>query len=407
MSFNSTFSALSNRGWSSSAFEGWYQLQQLSASDALNQDNFGFSVSYSADGNYAVVGARAEDTAPYSANGAAYVYYKTGGIWIEQAKLLASDLATNDLFGSSVSINELGDTIAIGASNASDGVDRSGAVYIFTRSGTTWTQQQKFFASTTAASDEFGGAVSISNSGNYLAVGAAGYLTTGATYIFIRSGTTWTQQARFTGSGVTAGSRSGTSVCISGDANYVAFGDPNDGTTDLGCTYVFIRSGTTWTQQAKLNGVPIGSGTGFNYGLSTCINYDGSSLMQVNQNGRPIILCYTRSGSTWTLLQSIDLGPQSITTNLSTRFALSCNANANTFIYGLWLAGNANKIYIFNKNTTYNLFQVANAINLPSDADFGYSVSLSQNTDAFIVGAPQLSVVTPNTGLGFIFVKDA
>ncbi len=228
---------------------GWIEQTKLTASDGEAEDWFGSSVSIS--GNYAIVGAHGVDDNG-SKSGSAYIYYRSDTGWTEQAKLTASDGAYEDHFGGSVSIS--GDYAIIGAVDDDDNGYESGSAYIFYRSGSSWTEQAKLTASDAQVSDWFGGSVSIS--GDYAIVGAPGVddngNNSGSAYIFHRSGSSWVQQTKLTASDAAEGDYFGYSVSISGDYAIIgAFKDDDNG-TDSGSAYIFYRSGSNWTQQAKL-----------------------------------------------------------------------------------------------------------------------------------------------------------
>jgi hypothetical protein len=168
----------------------------VEASNTGVNDYFGYSVSLISDGTTLAVGARQESSnatgiggeqgndLTTSAAGAVYVFIRSDTKWTQQAYVKASNTGANDQFGSSVSLSSDGNTLAVGAkyegSNATgiDGADEfnlapnAGAVYVFSRSGTTWTQQAYVKASNTGADDRFGHSVSLSSDGNTLAVGA-------------------------------------------------------------------------------------------------------------------------------------------------------------------------------------------------------------------------------------------
>jgi hypothetical protein len=157
----------------------WSQQQKLTASDGAANDDFGVSVSI--NGDTAIVGARAHDTAAGLNSGSAYVFTRSAGVWTQQQKLTASDGAAIDLFGSSVAISS--NTAIVGAradDTACPGNPNcnSGSAYLFIRAGATWTQQQKLTASDGAAQDFFGSSVTISGDaaiiGAYLDDTAAG-----------------------------------------------------------------------------------------------------------------------------------------------------------------------------------------------------------------------------------------
>ena len=230
----------------------------------------------------------------------------------------ASNTDADDAFGWSVSLSGDGNTLAVGAwfegSNAT-GIDgnqadnsafQSGAVYVFTRSGVTWTQQAYVKASNTDADDSFGRSVSLSGDGNTLAVGAwrEGSNATGidgnqadnsaggsgAVYVFIRSGGAWSQQAYVKASNTGAGDGFGWPVSLSGDGNTLAVGawreDSNatgiDGnqadnsSNDAGAVYVFTRSGVTWTQQAYVKASNTDAFDEFSYLVN--LSGDGNTL---------------------------------------------------------------------------------------------------------------------------------
>ncbi|MFZ1699379.1 MAG: hypothetical protein WBO10_08520 [Pyrinomonadaceae bacterium] len=165
----------------------WSQQQKLTANDGQSLDQFGYSVAISGD---SIISGATFDDGGGSIRGSAYVFVRNGAIWSQQQKLTASDGASNDNFGTSVTIS--GDSAAVGShgadlSNAAD----QGAAYIFGRNGTVWTEQQKISASDGSASDSFGGAVALG--GNFLVAG--GYLgdgpggaDQGSAYIFTNVG---------------------------------------------------------------------------------------------------------------------------------------------------------------------------------------------------------------------------
>lgn len=272
----------------------------LKASNTFFSDQFGTSVAIS--GNTVVVGAPLENSDSSGVNGdntnaglddsgAAYVYVFSGGAWGLQAYLKASNPGVSDKFGESVAIS--GDTLVVGA-HAEDSIATgvngdetdntmgdSGAVYVFVRTGETWTQQAYLKASYKwgRAGDHFGYSVAID--GDSLVVGAFGEASSatgvngdetddskglsGAAYVFVRDGETWSQQAYLKSHFSDFQYLFGHSVAISGDT--VVIGSPeeksdakgvdgaggdNDLADDSGAAFVFNRVGETWSQQAYL-----------------------------------------------------------------------------------------------------------------------------------------------------------
>ncbi|HND20012.1 MAG TPA: FG-GAP repeat protein, partial [Acidobacteriota bacterium] len=234
----------------------WTRQTVLTASDRANGDFFGTSVAI--EGDTAVVGARLGPGGTSADQGAAYVFVRSSGVWSQQARLNGSDSAANDEFGRSVSMS--GQTVVVGAplgpgTNSAD----QGAAYVFTRSVTTWTQQQKVSAgSDGAAGDQFGLAVDVNL--NTAIVGAnsddfPGQANQGSAYVFFRTGTTWAQQQKLSGSDSLANDNFGVSVALSNETAIIgADRDDIGANTDQGSAFVFVRSGSTWSQQQKLTG---------------------------------------------------------------------------------------------------------------------------------------------------------
>ncbi|MCB1092617.1 MAG: hypothetical protein KDL87_13870, partial [Verrucomicrobiae bacterium] len=169
----------------------------------------------------------------------------------QQAKLTASDAATEDNFGWSVAVD--GDTAVIGAYGNDDAGGETGSAYIFTRSGATWTQQAKLIASDASSGDSFGYSVAVEGDtvvvGAYLHNGAGVGFDSGCAYVFTRSGGTWTQQAKLTATDATKGDSFGVSVAVDGDTAVVGayLDDRDDTTTNSGSAYIFVRNGVNWT----------------------------------------------------------------------------------------------------------------------------------------------------------------
>ena len=267
---------------------------KITASDGAASDQFGWSVSIS--GDYAVVGAW-QDADNGIQSGSAYIFKRTGTSWAQEAKLLPSDGAAQDLFGWSVSIS--GDYAVVGA--WLDG--GSGSAYIFKRTGTTWAQEAKLLASDGAASDAFGASVFIS--GDYAVVGANSNddngSNSGSAYIFKRTGTSWAQEAKLLASDGAAGDVFGTSVSIFGDYAVVGANRDDDNGDASGSAYVFKRAGTTWAQEAKL--LPSDGAIFDQFGNSVSISGDyavvGAELDDDNGENSGSAYVFKRTGTSW------------------------------------------------------------------------------------------------------------
>ncbi len=227
--------------------------QRLVGADAATGDYEGASVSF--DGDTAVVAA------PYAApmgrtdGGAVYIFVRSGSNWTQQAKIVPMDGRSGDGFGARVALR--GDSLIVGA----PGVDQPGrsdvgAAYVFQRSGSTWSQQAKLTAFDGATDDQFGFAVALDN--DIAVVGARGAdafmrKDAGAAYVFARRGFGWGPLGKLTASDAAAGDSFGVGVSISGDTIIVGadFADPS-GKSDAGAAYIFQRGAMGFGQTAKL-----------------------------------------------------------------------------------------------------------------------------------------------------------
>ena len=210
-----------------------------------------------------------EATAPTTSNGAAYVFVRSGSVWAEQAKLLASDRATADLFGNDVDLAADGDRALVGARSKAAG---AGAAYVFLRTAGTWAEETKLSATDGAASDNFGQAVALSSDASTALVGAHGDAnSSGSAYIYVRTGSTWSEQAKLVASDRVSGDLFGWGLDLSGTGNRAVIGayhEDDSGTTDNGAAYVFVWSGSVWQEQSKLLAADKASSDYFGLGVS-------------------------------------------------------------------------------------------------------------------------------------------
>ncbi len=160
----------------------WDEKAKLTGSEGDSYVTFGNDVSLSSDGTYALVGA------PNNGKGAAYFFASDGSGWSQEAKIISSDIETNDLLGFSVSLSSDGKTALIGAYGNDDDGQCSGSAYLFTRSGSSWSEKMKLTAPDAEANDYFGNTVSLSADGTEALVGAYldddNGLSSGSAYFF-------------------------------------------------------------------------------------------------------------------------------------------------------------------------------------------------------------------------------
>jgi hypothetical protein len=223
------------------------QTAKVWAADPQANEHLGSSVAIS--GNRILIGAYEESHAGL-ASGAAYVFERPAGVWVQVAKLVASDATQGASFGESVSID--GDYALIGAPAVAS---YRGTAYVFQRLPTGWTQTQEFTASDVAPMDYFGFSVAISMS--TLLVGSAhsgAGAHSGVAYVFELQGSAWIQSQELVGSDTGEYDAFGNSgVAISGDTAICAAIDNSDPAISAGAAYAFRRVGSTWIQTAKLS----------------------------------------------------------------------------------------------------------------------------------------------------------
>lgn len=216
-----------------------------------------FSDAVAIDGDTVVVGAPYDEVGGNVNHGSVYVFTRAGGVWTQQQQLVAADGAAGDLFGYAVAIS--GDTALVGAVHANAGfsITDAGAVYVYVRSSGVWTQQQKLTAPISGSYLYFGCSVGLS--GDTALVGMTGDTTGGlihgSAYVFVRSGGVWTAQQKLTASDGEAARYFGNQVALDGNTalvgTYFDYSFPSEG-DHAGWVYVFVRNGVTWTQQQKL-----------------------------------------------------------------------------------------------------------------------------------------------------------
>ena len=380
----------------------WTQQAKIEASDAQASDRFGRLVSISSDGNTAIVGAPYEDTGGADA-GAAYIFTKSGSSWTQQAKIQASDKEAGDEFGHSVSISSDGNTAIVGAYFEDTGAAGRGSAYVFVRSGTTWTQQAKLAPSVTQSNQRFG-IVSISSDGNTAIVGAYGEnWPAGAIYIYIRSGTTWSQQARIS---IGGGYFFGSSLSISGDGLTLAVGVGQEP-----ALYIFAKSGTTWSQQAKITGIVFGAAPDAGIGAPVSISSDGNTIIfgasreDTGATDAGAAYIFTRSGTSWSQQAKIQASDKEANDYFGS--SVSISSDGNTAIVGAHGedtgGADAGAAYIFKRSgSTWSQQAKIQASDIAADDIFSRSVSISGDGLTAIVGSEQPPYGT-DPGSAYIF----
>ncbi len=260
----------------------------------VGEGHFGRSVALSASGNTALLGATRE-----SPLGAALVFTRSGSTWTEQARLEGvKGEGPGDYFGRGVALSGDGNTALIGDPGSEES---AGAAWVYTRSGSTWTRRVKLTGSGETGAGQFGERVALSGDGSTALIGGfSDNNHAGAAWVFTGSGSSWSQQgSKLTGEGEVGRGEFGRSVALSGDGSTALIGGPENA-TQAGAAWVFTRSGATWTQQAEMQGEgEFGKGE---LGTSVALSADaGTALVGGAQDdgGTGAAWVFARSGSTW------------------------------------------------------------------------------------------------------------
>ena len=379
----------------------WTQQQKLTASDASASDQFGFSVSVS--GDTVVAGANLDDSGALSNCGSAYVFVRSSGVWAQQSKIIAADAAASDNFGDSVSVS--GDTAVVGAWANDHAGSNSGSAYVFTRSGVAWSQQQKLTASDAAAGDWFGWSVAVS--GDTCAAGAYGDNTySGSACVFTRSGSTWTQQAKVDSSESATGDQFAFSVALSGDAAVIGLPYDADGaTTATGSAYVFTRGNSSWILQAKLKASDAAANDRFGYSVSVSGNTAVIGAFRDNSNTGSAYV-FTRSGSTWSQQQKLTASDAAQGDCFGYCVSVSGESAIIGAIYDDAVGMDSGSAYVFTRSgTTWSQQQKLTASDAAAGDNLGVSVSLSSETA--VVGAIYDDDGGTNSGAVYVFTRSA
>ena len=381
---------------------------KLLADDGAANDFFGYSVALS--GNTALVGAfRDDDEVKGVDTGSAYVFTRSGTTWSQQAKLTAADGEMNDTFGGNLALS--GETAAVGVIRDDDdvkGVD-AGSVYIFSRSGTTWSQQAKLTAADGAEGDVFGWSLALF--GNTLVVGAPRDddrgNDSGSVYVFTRSGSTWTQQAKLTAADGAEGDVFGISVAFSGDTIGVGADLDDDNGLDSGAAYVFTRSGNTWSQQAKLtaaDGAPVDI-----FGVRVAL-FGDTAMIAARRDDHDVmgvdsgsVYVFTRSGTKWSQQAKLTAADGAA----NDRFGRSVALSRNTAVIGATFQDdkgeNSGSIYLFIRSGSTWIQKAKFTATDGAKGDvLGWSVALSDGTA--LIGAPRDDDRGNESGSAYVFV---
>lgn len=356
-----------------------------------------FGTSADVSGDRLVAGAPGNDDQGMDA-GAVYAYARMNGGWILVDQIIPVQIGTKANFGLAVAIDD--DTFV--ASAPSDGI--GGAIYVLRWSGTQWLEEARLVGSDTAAGDLFGYFVAID--GDTIVAGAVGHnQSRGAAYVFERSGTVWTQTAKLTGTDVLVGDWFGRAVAISGTS--IAVGAPladSLGVVNAGAAYVFEKAGATWPLAQKI--LPPQPLLGAVFGAAAAIA--GDHLIIAAEHDSQVVVdggacfAYQRQGSVWQFDATLTMTEPLTGSEYGDSIAIAESGFGTFAIIGASrddaALANAGAAYVY--QLTLAGWQQA-AVLTPSDPTaaslFGSAVAIDQST--VVVGSP-----LPNAVPGSVYV---
>jgi protocatechuate 3,4-dioxygenase beta subunit len=334
-----------------------------------------------------LVGANGDDDHG-SASGAAYVFVHSNGNWTQQAKLTPNDGDIDDEFGRHVALD--GDTALVSSHWDDDNGDASGAAYVFVRSGSSWNQQAKLTANDGAAGDEFSWGIALE--GDVALVGAplhdASGTNSGAVYVFERSGSSWNQEAKITASDGDEEDRFGWFLAMdNGTALMSALTDDENGTTS-GSTYVFEGSGSSWTEQTKLIPNDADGNNQLGFGAAVDIDQDTAIISAIgdddNGDHSGSVYVFVRDGSSWTQQAKLTPNDGAEGDHLG---GWGIDIEQDVFLVGAAYrdssVADSGAMYVFTRSGE-NWSQQHKVVASDADTDdlFGWSVALSGNRAA-------------------------
>lgn len=339
------------------------EIGTLTAYDKAAQDQFGASVALSSDGLRLAVGASNKTVAGLASAGKVYVYTRSGISWVLETELTASDKAAGDNFGASVSFDGIGSRLAVSAHAKDVSAADNGKVYIYTRSGTTWSEETTILAADRAVNDYFGVCVCLDYAGSRIAIGAhgrdvSGTADAGQIYIYTRSGSVWSLETTLTAYDRAASDYFGVCAGFDDSSSRLAVGAFNklvSGVSGAGKVYVYARSGTSWSLEAELSASDKENFD--NYGIDLALDTTGTRLM-VGANGKNVsgladagkVYMYTRVGSVWTEQLTVLASDKAATDQFGAAIGLANDASLMTvgaFSRDVSGLANAGQVYFF------------------------------------------------------------
>ena len=389
----------------------WSQQARLTAAGGVAGNGFGFSVAL--DGETALVGARSDPVGTRATQGTARVFVRTGEEWAEQAVLVATAGAAGDRFGASVALD--GETALVGADLDDVGVNSDqGSATVFVRVGALWSEQAQLVASVGAAGDGAGGSVALDGATALLGAerdDVGGRADQGSVTVFVQSGSSWSEQAQLHAADGSAGDRFGSSVALSGaTALCGAASDTVGASANRGSAYVFLRAGSLWSQQARLNAADGATGDRFggSVGLDGATALVGAPVGDVGSStNQGSAYAFVRTGSSWSQQSELTAGEGAS----GDRFGAAVALHGDTAVVGaqsddLGTRMDQGSAYVFVRDGAV-WSQQARLVASDGAASDQFGISVALFGESALIGAHYDSTSTSAfRGAAYVFVRD-
>jgi hypothetical protein len=377
---------------------------KLIAGDGELGDEFGRAIAV--QGDLAVVGSPYDSVAGYG-SGSAYVFARTSPGWALQQKLTAIDGSPYSFFGSSLAID--GNTVVVGAYGDQNAGNYAGAAYVFVRSGSTWNQEQKLSGSENSVADGFG--LSVAIKGDTIVCGAFGdsdlnMSEVGSAYVFGRTGNGWVQRQKLSASDAMSLNRFGLSVAISEDTIVIGADGNSEFGFYSGAVYVFTFDGSNWIERQKLHARDTSEGASFGYPVAI----SGGTIVAgapgddgVGRHTRGAAYVFGRRPAGWSQQRKLF----AVDSDAFDGFGLSVAVSGGTIVVGNPgdpdAAFNAGSAYVYKREgqAGWSLRKKLLASDAARDDNFGCAVAVGDNTVA--IGAYARSDVAPYAGAAYAF----
>lgn len=419
MTIISTYNSDSFRGYGGSIDTAniYIQNQELIPSNTSTKLEFGYNLDISKDANYIIIGCRSFSNA--NIGGSAYIFKKDANAYTytEQTILISNTTAQWDFFGADVAINHDGTIAVIGApGNTTNPVNGGqGNIYIFSRSGNTWTQDLKL-SQNTYPEGSLGTSLAINYYGNYL-VSYAGNSSNNTSSVFVwnQTGGNWSLQQTITSNSANANSYTfGFSLGLEKNANILIIGNPlGNNALQFGQCYAYNRSNTTWTKNQTINASQ--SILFQNFGSNLSLTSDANRLLIIapEQSGDYTgnIYNFSLSNGNYIENQIFKTYPSAID-DFPFGVCMSDDANASFvgYAYGENNSSQQGGISCFNtvsNNSLYSQFQFLQSNNIANGDRFGTRLACDETGNILIASSPGANRANiANFGAVYVFVNE-